>query len=337
MNTRFLLWGLLVAVCLPSCSEKDKSGEGDRLSSRDSTSTRAARPRKNDAPRELTLDLGNGVTMELALIPPGTFLMGSAADVFNNEEPMHQVKLSKPFYMGLTPVTVAQFSAFAKASGHTTGAEKAGSSMGIETRDGKLRLKAVAGVSWRNPSFDQGGNHPVVQVSWNDAKAFCHWLSQKSGKGVRLPTEAEWEYACRAGTRSEWPWGEESETGKGRANCGDRSLKKRCPRDQGRGGFFDWEDGFVCTSPVAAFRPNAFGLYDMIGNVWEWCEDFYGRYGGDAIRDPAGPDNGTLRVSRGGSWSRGPMDCRSARRVEVPPNVRSVDIGFRVVVTADVN
>ena len=137
--------------------------------------------------------------------------------------------ISKPFYMGVTHVTVDQFAAFVKDSGYKTDAEKDGWSVGFEIKDGKIDVKKVDGCSWRNPSFDQKGDHPVVQVSWNDAKAFCDWLSKKSGKTVGLPTEAQWEYACRAGTKTAYPWGDNPDDGKGWANCADQSLKKKIP------------------------------------------------------------------------------------------------------------
>ena len=137
--------------------------------------------------------------------------------------------ISKPFYMGVTHVTVDQFAAFVKDSGYKTDAEKDGWSVGFEIKDGKFVRQKMDGCSWRNPSFDQKGDHPVVQVSWNDAKAFCDWLSKKSGKTVTLPTEAQWEYACRAGTTTAYPWGDNPDDGKGWANCADQSLKKKIP------------------------------------------------------------------------------------------------------------
>ena len=176
----------------------------------------------------MTVDLGDKVTMKLVQVPAGKFTMGSpeaekkaavkeavaagnsekdATDVFKDEV-QHEVTISKPFYMGITHVTVDQFAAFVKDSGYKTEAEKDGWAGGFEIKDGKLNDKRVNGCSWRKPSFDQKGDHPVVQVSWNDAKAFCDWLSKKSGKTVVLPTEAQWEYACRAGTKTAYPWGD---------------------------------------------------------------------------------------------------------------------------------
>lgn len=320
-------------------------------------STPAAQPQetsKQPAPaaadRELVLDLGEGVALKVVRIPAGKFLMGSpeaekkaavkeavaagfseqeATDAFKGEV-QHEVTISKPFYMGITHVTVDQFAAFVKDSGYKTDAEKAGWSVGFEIKDGKVELKQVDGCSWRNASFDQRGNHPVIEVSWNDAQAFCVWLSKKSGKTVVLPTEAQWEYACRAGTTTAYPWGDNPDDGKGWANCADQSLKKKIP-NQEMYVFFSWDDGYAFTSPVGSFKANGFGLYDMNGNAWQWCHDRYGDYGKGAVTDPTGADTGVSRVLRGGSWNVPPQGCRSAVRYWDMPGYRIINYGFRVV------
>jgi formylglycine-generating enzyme len=316
--------------------------------------TNAAPPSSQPA-KELTLDLGNKVTLKLVRIPAGKFTMGStdeekkaavkeavaagmpeaAASDFFNGEIQHEVTISKPFYLGITHVTVDQFAAFVKNSGYKTDAEKEGSSWGMEIKDGQLVGKKMAGCSWRNPSFDQKGDHPVVQVSWNDAQAFCAWLSKKSGKTVKLPAEAQWEYACRAGTKTAYPWGDNPDDGKGWANCADQSLKKKWPNAPAELTFFSWDDGFVFTSPVGTFKANAFGLYDMIGNAWQWCQDRYGDYDKGAATDPTGAKKGDTRVRRGGSWYALPVRCRSAiRSAGLDSENRRVDFGFRVAVLA---
>ena len=343
MNAR-LVAALLLGAALVNvgCDAKEPDTAGQQASSAGeaSPSTQSLRTSSDqpvgEARRELTLDLGNGVTLKLVPIPAGKFLMGSpdtekgrAAD-----ETQHEVTISKPYYMGTTPVTVEQFSAFVADSGYKTDAEKDGESEGIEIRDGDLEVKEVDGCSWRHPSFDQKRDHPVVQISWNDAQAFCDWLSTKSGKKVRLPTEAQWEYACRAGTQTAYPWGDDRGDGKAWANCSDQSLRKELSNVSAEL-FFRWDDGFVFTSPVGSFKPNAFGLYDMIGNVWEWCSDWYGRYPKDAVTDPPGADTGRFRVMRGGCWSRGPAYCRSAFRGRRFPDLRyRGSRGFRVSVIA---
>ncbi len=286
--------------------------------------------------KQLILDLGNKVTMKLVLIPAGKFMMGSPETEKDRgqDEVQHEVTINKAFYMGITHVTVDQFAAFVKDSGYKTEAEKDGYSVGAEILDGKIGFGRVDGCSWRNPSFDQKGDHPVVQVSWNDTKAFCDWLSMKSGKTVQLPTEAQWEYACRAGAKTVYPWGDDPGNGKAWANCADQILKKKLPNLPVEFKFFSWDDGFAFTSPVGSFKGNAFGLYDMIGNAWEWCQDRYGDYDKEAASDPTGEETGARRVLRGGCWFNGPQVCRSAFRLPTAPNWRTDAIGFRVSVVA---
>jgi len=289
--------------------------------------------------KELTLDLGDTVALKLVRIPAGKFLMGSPETEEDRDkgEVQHEVTISKPFYMGVTHVTVDQFAVFVKDSGYKTDAEKDGWSLGFEVRDGDIGAKKTDGCSWRNPSFDQKGDHPVVQVSWNDVKAFCDWLSKKSGKTVVLPTEAQWEYACRAGTKTAYAWGDNPDDGKGWANAADQSLKKKLPNAPAAWKFFSWDDGFVFTSPVGSFKANTFGLYDMNGNAWQWCQDHYGDYEKGAATDPTGADTGALRVLHGGSWINGPRRCRSAYRLRLSPVSRCGGIGFRVAVAAGVD
>ena len=290
----------------------------------------AAEPAGQPA-KELKLDLGNNVTMKLVLIPAGKFLMGSPETEKgrDKDETQHEVTISKPFYMGITHVTVDQFAAFVKDSGYNTDAEKDGWSLAFEIRDGKLDVKRVDGLSWRNSSVDQKGDHPVVFVSWNDVRVFCDWLSKKSGMTVDLPTEAQWEYACRAGTTTAYPWGDNPDDGKGWGNCADQSLSKKLPNTGWQ--YFHWDDGFAFASPVWSFKANAFGLHDMIGNASQWCCDRYGNYGKGAAVDPKGADRGVLRVLRGGSFYGIPADCRSASRVKDAPEDRGGFFGFRVV------
>lgn len=313
-------------------------------------------PADNAGHKELSLVLGDKVTLKLVQIPAGKFLMGIpeeeeravvkeavaagipevlVSDLYWNAV-QHEVTISKPFYMGITHVTVDQFAAFVKDSGYKTDAEKDGRSVGSEIKDGKIGFKMMNGCSWRNPSFDQKGDHPVVQVSWNDAKAFCDWLSKKSGKTVVLPTEAQYEYACRAGTKTAYPWGDNPDDGNGWANCSDQSLKKKIPNQQ-HWPFFSWDDGYAFTSPVGSFKRNALGLYDLIGNAWQWCEDSNGHHDQGPVTDPTGAADGITRVLRGGSWLVGSCQCHSARRMVRPPNGLSDDAGFRVALAAGVD
>lgn len=232
-------------------------------------------------PAKSELALGNGVSLPLVLVPAGTFRMGSpiAEKEREADETPHQVTLTRAFYLGATHVTVDQFAAFVRDSGYTTDGERAGQSTDFSISDGRFQFLRDRSGSWRETSYEQTGRHPVVHVSWNDAKAFCAWLSRRTKRTAFLPTEAQWEYAARAGTTTAYPWGDNPNDGKGWINGADGSLKTRLLTDSRLADmeFFTWDDGFVFTSPAGSFRPNAFGVYDMTGNVWQWVEDLYGR------------------------------------------------------------
>jgi formylglycine-generating enzyme required for sulfatase activity len=220
------------------------------------------------------LDLGGKVTMKLVLVPAGTFMLGEEKD-------QHEVTLSKPFYMGVTDVTQAQY-------------------------------EAVIGT---NPSQFKGPTNPVEMVSWTDATEFCKKLSEKARQAVRLPTEAEWEYACRAGAKTPFCFGDADE------GLGDYAWYS-ANSDQK-------------THPVGQKKPNAWGLYDVHGNLWQWCADWYGDYPKGAVTDPQGAASGSRRVLRGGCWFSSPEHCRAAYRVSIDPGSRlsSYGYGFRVVVS----
>jgi formylglycine-generating enzyme required for sulfatase activity len=234
--------------------------------------------RSDETPQTVTNTLG----MKFALIPAGEFAMGSPAadkDAYDDEKPQHQVRITQPFYLGVTEVTQGQY-------------------------------RAVTG---QNPSQFQGAdNLPVETVSWNDAVAFCNALSTKEGRTYRLPTEAEWEYACRAGNPGRFAFGDD-----------DRMLDR-----------YAWYVGNsdTRTHPVGQKQPNSFGLYDMHGNVWEWCADGYSAdyYKESPGVDPPGPSGASVRVGRGGSWFSDPRVCRSAGRYGNAPGVRLFYLGFRL-------
>lgn len=285
-------------------------------------------------PKELALDLGNKVTMKLVFIPAGRFLMGTRKEerpIPRYELLQHEVTISKPFYMGIYLVTRGQFAAFVNETGYKTDAEKQGWTYGGTGPDMKLK-----GASWQKPGFDQTDEHPVVCVSYNDAVAFCEWLSRKSGKAVTLPTEAQWEYACRAGTQTNYLWGDNPDDGKGWCNAADQTMKKTLVTKKDFKGYFNWDDGYTFTSPVGKFKENAFGLYDMNGNAQQWCADFYDEdyHAANGI-DPQGPQGGWCRVLRGGCWDVGPIGCRSDFRTGLVSEFTGRDIGFRVVVLPD--
>ena len=298
------------------------------------------------APKERVVDLGGGVKMTLVLIPAGTFTMGSTeAEIkavlakwpeakeewFKDEKPAHKVTISKAFWMGKHEVTVGQFRRFVEAAGYKTDAEKGTLFKGaVVATEGKVKIAEDA--SWRNPYFKQTDEHPVVCVSWNDARAFVDWLNatdkaRPAGTTYRLPTEAEWEYACRARTTTWYHWGDDPDQGNGWCNAADLTAKKEFPKAT----VFNWDDGFLYTAPVGSFKANAFGLHDLHGNVGEWCQDWYGDYKEGDQTDPPGPATGEDRVLRGGSWYGYPGLLRSANRLRNHPGGRGYDLGFRLV------
>lgn len=275
--------------------------------------------------------LENSLKMKLVYVPPGEFEMGSpdSEKGRKKEEQLHAVRLSKGFYLGVHEVTIGQFSEFVRQTKYKTEAETDGQGgYGIDKESGKFGRNAK--YTWRNPGFPQADDHPVVSVTWKDAVAFCEWLSAKEGKTYRLPTEAEWEYACRAGTKTAYSNGDDPLTLGNIANFADSTAKEK---------FSDWywagkaTDGYIYTAPVGKFKPNAFGLYDMHGNVFEWCADWYkANYGtgeSPAI-DPTGPATGSDRVVRGSSFVNSVPIVRSASRTSHRPVYRLSYVGFRV-------
>lgn len=286
----------------------------------------------------------NSIGMKTVQIRSGEFLMGSPesaqqlavamaryeprSDWFVGEQPQHRVRISKPFWLGMYAVTVGQFRQFVDATQYRTEAEKDGrGGHGVDPSTGQFGQSPSYG--WRNPGFPQTDEHPVVNVSWNDAVAFCQWLSRKEGKNYRLPTEAEWEYACRAGTTTRYWFGDDAEELPRWANVADALFRGKYPqvRFAAAAG-----DGHLFTAPVGQFRPNPLGLHDMHGNVWQWCADWFALeyYATSPGTDPTGPDTGTYRVLRGGSWNRSPAVCRSAKRAALVPTDRQYYTGFRV-------
>lgn len=244
---------------------------------------------EKDLPKTLT----NSVGVKLVWIPPGSFIMGSSNKEKGrgDDEIQHKVTFARGIYIGAHTVTQQQWQA----------------------------------VMGNNPSYFKGDkNLPVDGVSWHDAVEFCKKLGAKEKKSYRLPTEAEWEYACRAGTATPYHFGETLATDK--ANYNGNFVygagKKGTYREK--------------TVPVGSFPANAWGLHDMHGNVWQWCQDWHGGYAGKAVTDPQGPAAGKNRVSRGGSWGSHPIFCRSANRNFTDPDNRNEFHGFRVCYVPDV-
>ncbi|MBF0530680.1 MAG: formylglycine-generating enzyme family protein, partial [Deltaproteobacteria bacterium] len=192
------------------------------------------------------------------------------------------------------------------------------------------KWEKLSGIYWDNPGFSQTDSHPVTCVSWNDAREFITWLNRVEPQGrYRLPTEAEWEYAARGGTATSRHWGDEPDQAYLYGNVADQAAKRTFPQIHGH----ECDDGYVFTAPVGSFAPNQFGLYDMIGNVWEWCQDYHAEFSSSPVADPMGPSSGSYRVFRGGSWTSMPSDARSAARVGSEPDNRNNYLGFRLART----
>ena len=308
----------------------------------------AACPARADdaAPRTVV----NSIGMRLVEIPAGEFMMGSGEDgaaivaafpdhdrdpeEFRDELPRHRVRITRPFLLGAHEVTIGEFQAFVAATGYRTEAERDGTGgWGYDPAVGRC-LGREPRFTWRDPGFEQTPRHPVLNVSWNDAQAFCEWLSRAEGRAYRLPTEAEWEYACRAGTTTRYA-------------CGDDPAglvqAARVLDPAGRNVKLHVQDVPIAADqakpfPVAvgSYAANAFGLHDMHGNVWEWVADRYGAetYAPGSATDPTGPQEGPRRVRRGGGWNSFPIWARSSFRNWNKPDSRCVNLGFRVAAAA---
>ena len=267
-----------------------------------------------DVPGNQPKVLTNSIGMKLVLIPKGKFMMGSPPDEKGSEdnERRHEVTISRDYHLGMHEVTQAQYKKI----------------MGKNPSD--FQEDAVAE---RHPETNRvvkdvdSANHPVEQVSWEDAVEFCQRLSalpeeKKAGRVYRLPTEAEWEYACRAGTKTAYSFG--SQMNGRQANC-DGTV----PYGTDTKG-----PNLEKTTSVGKYPANAWGLYDMHGNVWEWCADWYGEYPKGSATDPRGPEDGSFRVFRGGCWFKVAVYCRSANRGRSIPSTRISNFGVRVALSS---
>lgn len=283
-----------------------------------------------------------------------------------NEQPAHLVRLTKPFDIAVHEITVGQFRQFVEATGHVTDAEKNGTALGFnatenDQTDRKLHFKRFAvdeKFTWKNPGFPQEDKHPVVCVSWRDAQAFCDWLSKTEDATYRLPTEAEWEYACKAGTDTWYSFGNKPDEAYSYANVADAALEQAHPGltkfqrivklEPGDG------DGIVYTASVGRLKANPWGLHDVHGNVWEWVADKYEELHYRAriketakqqkineeeviTTNPQGPVKttadkfGDWRVIRGGGWNVAPINCRSTMRAYGESGDAFCYTGFRLV------
>lgn len=260
---------------------------------------------------------------EMVELPGAHFRMGDISGFgFKNQKPVHEVAI-QPFQMSKYEISKGEFALFIKATGYRTDAEKNIGNKGCLV-DNNGNWDWVPGSSWRDPVFKQGDKEPVVCVSWNDANAYANWLKGETGKDYRLPTEAEWEYAARAGGENHFPWG--GEPSHEHANYG---------KDECCGGVAIGRDRWVNTSPAGAFPANAFGLHDMHGNVWEWTADCWNSSYKGSPTDGAAWNSGDCgrRVLRGGSWDDKPMSIRSAHRFWEHIKDRGNYIGFRLALS----
>lgn len=287
----------------------------------------------------------NSIGMKLVLIPAGAFQMGAPLDdgeAMEWEQPQHHVRITHPFYLGAHEVTRGQFRKFVDEASYSTDAEKDGRG-GLGWNEQISKFQRHPRYTWRNAGFDQTDDHPVVNVSWNDAVAFASWLSRTERKTYRLPTEAEWEYACRAGTTTTYTCGDDPEALAEVGNIDDATREdfwRSLPQFKGRSRdeiparlrTIAARDGFVFTAPVGHFKPNSFGLFDMHGNVVEWCSDWFSvdYYASLQAVEGSGPLTGSSRTTRGGSWDRGYDFARSANRNGEKPDARNYDTGFRL-------
>ncbi len=236
--------------------------------------------RKNE---RLTVDLAEGVTMTFVKIPAGTFIMGTPVTELErnlDEDPQHEVMISKPYYLGLYEVTQKQWTALID----------------------------------NNPSQYPGDNRPVEEVSWEDSQTFAQKMNELGQGRFRLPTEAEWEHACRAGTTTAFYWGEDTD----RSQIADYAWYEDNSGKQ--------------THDVGLKKPNPWGLFDMSGNVYEWCRDWHEKpYSTRYTTDPRGPKTGKKRIRRGGNWTVNAGSCRSGNRFDASPDLRSPGTGLRLL------
>jgi sulfatase modifying factor 1 len=301
-------------------------------------------------------DQRNSLGMSFVSVPAGEFWMGngdspaalaaafpsidaSRINGLGDESPRHLVRITRPFELGQFEVTVGQFRAFLQASGHVPESIADGTGGYGYNPDydpaTTVRHDAFEGrhprYSWANPGFAQSDAHPVTNVTWRDAQAMAQWLSRSEGRVYRLPTEAEWEYAARAGTTTRYPNGDPPESLLGSANVFAAETAQLWPQWQAQS--LSLPDGQRFTAPVGSFAPNAWGLYDMIGNVWEWCADWHDDtyYASSPRDDPQGPPDGDVRVRRGGSWHTWPFYDRVSFRNWNSPETRYVLLGLRLL------
>jgi sulfatase modifying factor 1 len=316
---RYILPCCLIAILfLSACAEQKSEAKKKQLDLATA----------NDMPKQADHEIIGKDGAKMLLIPAGNFMMGSSTEGRADEEPVHQVSLDA-FYLDKYEVTNKLFQKFVRETSYETTAEKEGRAAAV-TSGGEWEV--IPGANWRKP---EGGKtvfesnreeHPVVSISWYDAEAYCRWADK------RLPTEAEFEYASRAGTRTIYWWGDGNPGSQRVANIADESAKRQFPDLPIMAGY---DDGYERSAPVGSFDPNPWGLHDMIGNVSEWTADWYDEdyYRNSPERNPTGPFSGKYKVLRGGSWHNGPLSVRAAYRRNSQPGYRYDHFGYRCAKT----
>ena len=303
----------------PISSAKGASGPGTGVEARGKV------PGEDGVPTDPAAGPGkkaitNFLGMNFVPVAPGSFFMGSPPGEAgrDSDEEQHEVTISENYYIQETEVTVGHWRTFVSETGYRTEAETNG---GTWFFAGSEWEKDTA-VYWDNPGFSQSEKHPVTCLSLNDVNIFITWINRKDNQRYRLPTEAEWEYSCRGGTETARFWGGGPETACDYANVYDLSSGNSVVSG---GVNHDCDDGYQAAAPTGSFRPNDYGLYDMLGNVWEWCSGKYEETGSDAT---AGN-----RIFRGGGWRDSPEQLRSANRRRNMASIRMNDLGFRLAMT----
>jgi len=309
----------LAACLLAGCASQAPSGSSSAAGKVAGGKARAAGTRFRDCPD----------CPEVVVVPPGEFDMGfDGGEPERYEGPVHHVRIGYSFAVGRTEVTNAQYRRFIEASGHAT--TDAGCDI---PPPGQRAPVQVPGTSWRDPGYGRPirDDEPVACVRWSDAQAYVNWLAGVTGQRYRLLTEAEWEYAARAGATGRHVWGEDVAAACRQANIYDQSASRATPQGDKRAASCD--DGFPAVAPVGQLAPNAFGLHDMIGNVWEWVEDCY-----EMPYSAATPVDGSAQLargcnrrgSRGGGWRSDYSRQVATFRGRDPESLTSQIFGFRV-------
>lgn len=267
-------------------------------------------------------EMGLSVAQEIHLMEYYKSFTIKKTNPFTDELPQHQVCLDG-FWMGRYEVTVGQFRRFVQETGYLTWAEKWGGCC-----DDKNGMWVKNDETWRKPGFDQEDTHPVTCISWSDARHFAYWLSKQTGKVLHLPTEAQWEYAARGGTTTLRPWGDTVDG----SMCNYANYDSPAADISWRYGY-QCDDGYINTAPVGLYKPNGYGLYDMFGNVLEWCHDWYSSdyFSRSPSKNPTGPEPGSDRVLRGSSWRGWEESLRSTSRFQESTDSRFNFLGFRLV------